>query len=768
MISHADAIAKFCGAMRAAGLIVDASEVIPNDAKFQRWKTEAGKTDKNAYSRLFIDEFTAGFYGDWSTGAFHTWFPDNGGAPLSAEEKKRRDDLIKRMQAERDAEMVARHNKAAETANKKWAESSTDVTGHAYLARKGIDPHGLDLRVGVWSMRDDSGKYVTVRDVLLVPMQNIDGEIRSLQAIFADRNNPQKRDKAFAPGGETKGNFFPIGTPPAANEPGAVIVITEGAATGASVNACTGHFTIVAFSANNLLSVAKAWRKACPKARIVIACDDDWKTQGNPGTRYGYGAADAVGGLEAVPVFKDQDNRGSDFNDLMTIENGARVEEIITAALDGRVVMQAPIDGDLAQATMPAPMAAAVPFNAEKALIHIKGNGTPKATIENVAEILHRMRATIRYNTIGKRLECIIPGESFALDNAENDALARVESRCAEVGMATGSLPRYVSYLAGQNPFNPVATWIESRPWDGVSRLPAFYKTITPADVKPLTDGRPLHQVLILRWMLSAVAAAFQHDGVSAHGVLVLQGAQYLGKTKWFKSLVPAGLGLTKDGMILRPDDKDSVKQVCSFWLTELGELDATFRKSDISALKSFITNNMDVIRLPYARGESHFARRTVFFGSVNPSQFLHDETGNRRYWTIECAAIDHTHDLDMQQVWAEVYALYRAGERHYLTGEEHAALNASNEAFRVIDPIEERLQTAFDWGTMPIAWTWRTSTDILRETGIDKPTQSEASKAGIALRKLNGDQGKRSNGKSLLLAPPPRGHRLRSERDIF
>ncbi|MEF9386506.1 VapE domain-containing protein [Ralstonia solanacearum species complex bacterium KE056] len=396
-----------------------------------------------------------------------------------------------------------------------------------------------------------------------------------------------------------------------------------------------------------------------------------------------------------------------------------------------------------------------VAFDAHTPLPHVSGGGRPKATIENVAEILRRMRASVRYNVIGKRNEFTIPGESFAIDNAENDALARVESRCAEAGMPTGSLPRIVSYLAGQNQYNPAATWILSRPWDGVSRLQDFYATVTPQEVKTLPDGRQLHQVLMLRWMLSAVAAAFEPNGVSAHGVLVLQGEQYLGKTKWFKSLVPDDLGLTKEGMILRPDDKDSVKQACSFFLVELGELDATFRKSDISALKSFITNQSDVLRLPYARGESHFARRTVFFGSVNPREFLHDTSGNRRYWTIECKAIDHSHQLDMQQIFAEVHALYQAGERHYLTPDEHVAMNASNESFQVADTIEERLQAKLDWSAPQAEWTWRTATEILMETGIDRPNRDEASKAGAALRKLNGGHGKRSNGKTALLAPP-------------
>jgi putative DNA primase/helicase len=257
------------------------------------------------------------------------------------------------------------------------------------------------------------------------------------------------------------------------------------------------------------------------------------------------------------------------------------------------------------------------------------------------------------------------------------------------------------------------------------------------------------------RWLVSAIAGAFSPDGVSAHGVLTLQGDQYLGKTKWFKGLVPESLGVLKDGMLLRPDDKDSVKQVCSFWLVELGELDATFRRSDIAQLKSFITNKSDVLRRAYARRESHFARRTVFFASVNPKQFLHDTTGNRRYWVIEAKNIDHSHSIDMQQLWAEVHQLWLAGESIYLTPDEMARLNECNETFTVSDPVQERLSSRLNWEAHPEFWVWRTATDVLADVGMDRPNAADVNKAAAFLRGKNGEQSKRTKTGRLLLVPP-------------
>ena len=387
----------------------------------------------------------------------------------------------------------------------------------------------------------------------------------------------------------------------------------------------------------------------------------------------------------------------------------------------------------------------------------INGKGKPIATIENLRDALKRLGVTVRYNVISKDMDIIIPGQGFSIDNQANASLAWLVSACKRFSMPTETLSDFLCYVADQNQYNPVANWITSKPWDGTTRLKAFYNTITAdgeADDPYVWD---LKAAMIKRWMLSAIAGAFRPTGVSAHGVLVLQGDQYLGKTKWFKSLVPAELGLIQDGLMLRPDDRDSVKQVVSHWLVELGELDATFRKSDIAQLKAFITRDKDTLRRAYAKMESQYARRTVFFASVNPRQFLHDPTGNRRYWTISCTAIDHTHTLDMQQVWAEAYTLYQQGETWYLTPDEMAALNGHNKDYEVLDPIRERLQTRLDWreGTPDPTWRWMTATDIMLEIGFDRPTRADVTLCGQIVQELNGALRKKSNGKALAYVPP-------------
>ncbi len=399
-------------------------------------------------------------------------------------------------------------------------------------------------------------------------------------------------------------------------------------------------------------------------------------------------------------------------------------------------------------------------FDCYTPLPDITDKGKPLATIKNMHEITRRAGINVRYNVIKKELEIIIPDQSFTVDNQANASIAWLQSLCAEISYPAGNLLSYLGYLADQNLYNPVASWIESAPWDRKNRIQALLDTITTAN----PDDTNQKNMLITRWLTSAVAAAFLPDGVSAHGVLVFQGAQNIGKTAWIKSLAPPDMNIIQDGVILRPEDKDSVKQTVSNWIVELGELDATFRKSDIAQLKAFITKDKDILRRPYAVTESHYARRTVFFASVNPRHFLQDETGNRRYWTVACSKINHNHGIDIQQLWAEVYEnifrpWYISGDKSQkpwlLNADDMDMLTESNKQFDATDPIKEKIVSRYEWADSSSLCEWKTSTDVMAEIGYDRPTRSEVTHCSTIILELNGHKRKRSNGKNLLLIPP-------------
>ncbi|HSG61069.1 MAG TPA: VapE domain-containing protein, partial [Pseudomonadales bacterium] len=312
--------------------------------------------------------------------------------------------------------------------------------------------------------------------------------------------------------------------------------------------------------------------------------------------------------------------------------------------------------------------------------VHLTGGKNPKPlpTLENFEVLSNFLGVTYSLNIMNGQEMVVIPSMRVAEGTEANSAVTYMMSKAIVAGMPHSLVPEFMSMLCAKNPFHPAQQWVNSKPWDGVSRLKDWYATIE-------ARNESLKERMMRKWSISCIAALYKAGGVSAHGVLTLLGDQGIGKTSWFLSLTPRGMGFAKDGMILRPDNPDSVRQVTAHWMTELGELDATFRKSDIAALKAFVTQDSDTYRLPYARKNTINPRRTVFFASVNDERFLSDNTGNRRYWTIDCVNINYQHDIDMQQLWAEVKTIYDSGEDWYLGNDELFDLNESNEQFMSI-----------------------------------------------------------------------------------
>jgi putative DNA primase/helicase len=216
-----------------------------------------------------------------------------------------------------------------------------------------------------------------------------------------------------------------------------------------------------------------------------------------------------------------------------------------------------------------------------------------------------------------------------------------------------------------------VTDWVRAKPWDGVSRFGQLFDTL---DIQEEFEAhRDLLRVQLDKWLLSGgkclVLDSLSGDGVAAQGVLVVQGPQNLGKTRWFKALVPDSAWFS-EGLTMDPSNKDHVIQGTSTFICELGELDSTTRKSDVAQLKAFLTRSKDVYRSPYGRDREVYARRTIFGATVNPDTFLVDDTGNRRFWVMPVKSVNADHDVDMQQVWAEAAARVAAGETYWMPDE--------------------------------------------------------------------------------------------------
>lgn len=318
-----------------------------------------------------------------------------------------------------------------------------------------------------------------------------------------------------------------------------------------------------------------------------------------------------------------------------------------------------------------------------------------KVHVENTAALLEAYHIRVRANVMSHTIEIDVPGFAPDASRAGNLGLVKVIELAERRGLGEKQTIAHVEILAQE--YHPVRDWILSRPWDGVDRFDALLDTIT---LSPHADP-VLCGALIRRFLIAAVRAVMPTPPgakpFTPQGVLVFQGPQGIGKTEWLRALGPADADWIATGRTIDPHDRDSVQQLTRHWLAELGELDGTFRKSDIAALKAMVTQSVDIYRAAYARREERIPRRTMMFASVNSVEFLVDDTGNRRWWCVSCAAINWRHGIDVQQLWAQVATW---DEGWWLTDDELAALNASNARHEQLDPSVEDMWAMWEKAT--------------------------------------------------------------------
>lgn len=221
-----------------------------------------------------------------------------------------------------------------------------------------------------------------------------------------------------------------------------------------------------------------------------------------------------------------------------------------------------------------------------------------------------------------------------------------------------------IETIMHENTYHPVRNYLHNLPaWDGTKRLATWLKDYCGAKIEGPDHDRYVSEVG-MRWMISAVARVLQ-PGCKADGVLILEGEQGAFKSTTLRTIC----GDDWFGDALPPmSSKDSSDYLRGKWIIELAEL-SNINKSEVEIVKAFISREEERFRPAYGRNEISYPRQCIFAGSTNKSDYLRDETGNRRFWPVRVGQKCDTQGIkrDRDQLWAEALAMYRAGEKWWL-----------------------------------------------------------------------------------------------------
>jgi len=200
-----------------------------------------------------------------------------------------------------------------------------------------------------------------------------------------------------------------------------------------------------------------------------------------------------------------------------------------------------------------------------------------------------------------------------------------------------------VMMLCYENSYHPVRYYLGGLVWDGVPRIKRMFTTYFGARDTLLT----------------------RRPGTKFDTMVILEGAQGIRKSMAVRVL--AGDKWFSDADLLTEPPKERALKMMGVWLYEIGELKG-FSNHDLAALKAFMSNQEDKARPPYGRAVQTFPRQCIFIGTTNPTDYLRDPTGNRRFLPIVCGRIDvEALARDRDQLWAEASVLEARGAKVYL-----------------------------------------------------------------------------------------------------
>lgn len=241
-----------------------------------------------------------------------------------------------------------------------------------------------------------------------------------------------------------------------------------------------------------------------------------------------------------------------------------------------------------------------------------------------------------------------------------------------------------VETIANENALHPVADYL-----DDLSRQfpnPDLTYLDNLATRYFGTDD-PLHNIYLKKTLIAAVAR-IKKPGCKHDTSTILVGKQGAMKSTFWRTLFSDEWFTDELG---DANEKDELMKLHRFWCLEWSEFETVYKRKDISSLKKFMTSTIDAFRTPYSRTVKEYPRRCILVGTTNEKEILSDPTGSRRFWIIPVTGYIPVEKLEEERdrIWATAYALYKSGEKWWLSAEEAALQEDRNEDFQTQDPWE-------------------------------------------------------------------------------
>lgn len=253
-------------------------------------------------------------------------------------------------------------------------------------------------------------------------------------------------------------------------------------------------------------------------------------------------------------------------------------------------------------------------------------------------------------------------------------------------------------------------------------------------------DGRDHHlsdylDLFLKKWLISVVASM---HGTYSLMVLVLCGKQSIGKTNFFRWLLPPELS-TYYGETKLDGGKDDEILMCKKAILCDDEFGGK-SKQEAKKLKELSSKQYFSIRKPYGKVHEDLMRIAVLCGTSNDDEIINDPTGNRRIIPVNVLSIDWDRYklIDKRLLWMEIYHEWiEMGDSWMLTSEDIAILNAATTLNEQPSIEKEMILLHFERPGQGYFDEWLTNTEIKDYIELRSRQQVSSYKLGVNLKAM-------------------------------
>ena len=305
------------------------------------------------------------------------------------------------------------------------------------------------------------------------------------------------------------------------------------------------------------------------------------------------------------------------------------------------------------------------------------------------AELLALLRSQadeIRYNVFTQQIE--IKGK--VIDGAD-----RFYLKLAEMGYKVGKELAIdcLVQVANENLYNPVTEYLLHCEHNVE---PTYIDGLATAYLRPGDGGASIYDEMLKRTLIGAVARAFD-PGYKHDTACVIMGDQGAYKSSFWGCLG----GPFYSDALGDISTKDDVMVLHRSWIMEWAELDHITNRKHAGQVKAFLSQAVDLLRVPYGKAVEAFPRRGIIVGTTNKTAgFLVDETGNRRFWVIPTTKtqVDQINTatllIERDAIWSAAVHAYRNGETNRLPLAMELAVQQENDAYMIESPWRSAILT--------------------------------------------------------------------------